>query len=405
MRNRQHIVVALTILAFYTSQIFCLKNGLALTPPMGFSSWNTFGMQVNETIFYQMADVMATNGMRDVGYEYIIVDEPCFAGRDHNGTLIPNPVTFPNGMKKLGDYIHSKGLKFGMYTDAGTETCGGCPGSYNYEAHDMKTFADWGVDYIKVDFCYLCSLSNQPQQPATTYSMFRDAILATNRSIIFSIVVWGVDSPWLWGANVGHLWRTTGDINANWWRIMDILDAQEGLEQYAGPGGWNDPDMLEVGQPSLTVTESRAHFSLWAMLNAPLLAGNDLRTMSKEILAILTNKEVIALNQDPLGIQARKVAIAGNVHVWLKPLHDQSFALCLFNRGSNATAVSIPWSTFRTTGPCMTSDLWSGSTYFMHDAVSASIAPHDVFLVRVRCKVPPLSIYDFSKKPIVLSLP
>jgi len=320
-------------------------NGLALTPPMGWNTWNRFGCTINEALIRQAADAMVNSGMRDAGYVYIVIDD-CWQGeRDAKGNIQPDPQRFPSGMKALGDYIHAQGLLFGIYSDAGKLTCGKRPGSLGHEYQDALTYASWGVDYLKYDWC-----STYTQDARSTYETMSDALRATGRPIVFSICEWGLSKPWLWGEAIGNLWRTTDDIYDHWegrhgfeHSVMDILDLQVGLETYAGPGHWNDPDMLEVGNGKMTLEEYKSHFSLWAVLAAPLMAGNDLASMSADIKAILTNREVIAIDQDPLGIQASRVAKHGDYEVWARPLKGGGRAIVLLNRSASTHEVTVTW--------------------------------------------------------------
>jgi alpha-galactosidase len=336
-------------------------NGLALTPPMGWNSWNKFGCNVSEDLIKSMADAMVGNGMKDAGYQYIIIDDCWQVSRDRNGNILADPQRFPDGIKALADYVHSKGLKFGIYSDAGTATCQGRPGGRGHEFQDALTYASWGVDYLKYDWC-----NTGTQDAPASYRAMAEALRASGRPIAFSICEWGLHKPWLWGAESGgNLWRTTDDIQDRWsgrkkWPggsccsngVMDILDLEAPLYSYAGPGHWNDPDMLEVGNGGMTTAEDRAHFSLWCLLAAPLITGNDLQNMSAETKEILTNREVIAVDQDPLGQQGRRVGaeltarggIAVDTEVWSKELHDGSRAVILLNRGESPTEVSVAWN-------------------------------------------------------------
>ena len=256
-----------------------LAGGLAQTPPMGWCSWNAFGIGINEAILKKTADLMVSSGLRDAGYVYLNLDDGWQVSRDARGVIQPDPVQFPSGMKALGDYIHARGLKFGIYTCAGTQTCGNRPGSKGHEKQDMATYASWGVDYVKVDWCNTAGLDSKTQ-----YALFRDGILESGRPMVLSLCNWGVDQPWAWGKQMGQLWRTAGDLLPCWdckadWGGLGLvldLDKQAGLEAYAGPGGWNDPDLLQVGNHGLSLDESRAHFSLWCVLAAPLIASNNL---------------------------------------------------------------------------------------------------------------------------------
>jgi len=321
-------------------------EGLAATPPMGWNSWNRFGCDVSESLIRETADAMVSSGMRDAGYEYVVIDDCWQVDRDPDGAIVVDPERFPSGMKVLADYVHSKGLKFGIYSDAGTATCQGRPGSRGHEFQDARTYASWGVDYLKYDWC-----NHGTQDAEASYRTMRRALEAAGRPIVFSICEWGTNRPWLWASGIGHLWRTTEDIlncydcREDWGGMgfVHILDLQDGLESYAGPGGWNDPDMLEVGNDGLSDIEARAHFSLWAILASPLMAGNDLRTMSATTREILTNQEVLAVNQDPLGRQGRRATKRGDLEVWSRELYDGSRAVVLFNRGDSEAEIGVNW--------------------------------------------------------------
>jgi alpha-galactosidase len=323
-------------------------EGLALTPPMGWNSWNKVGCNVNEQLLRETADAMVSSGMKDAGYRYIVIDDCWHGKRDSLGFIRPHPEHFPSGMKALSDYIHAKGLKFGIYSDAGWKTCAGRPGSRGHEYQDALTYAGWGVDYLKYDWCYIDGLNAEG-----AFLTMRDALYAAGRPIVLSICEWGSNKPWEWGKNIGHLWRTTGDITAcfdcvvdhgSWkaWGVMQILDMQGGLRIHAGPDHWNDPDMMEVGN-GMSANEDRAHFSMWCMLAAPLMAGNDLRNMNKETLGILTNKEVIAIDQDSLGIQGFKHTKMDSIEIWFKPLKGGDWAVCFLNRGKKTEEIKFDW--------------------------------------------------------------
>lgn len=328
-------------------------EGLALTPPLGWNSWNHFGCDVDEKLIRETADAMVDSGMKDAGYRYVNIDDCWHGERDEQGFIHPDPERFPSGMKALADYVHSKGLKLGIYSDAGWKTCGGRPGSRGYEFQDAMTYAKWGIDYLKYDWCYTEALSAEG-----AYMTMRDALRAAGRPIVFSICEWGDNQPWLWGEKIGHLWRISGDIYPCWdceydhgdwsaWGIMPILDMRkrDNIRKYAGPDHWNDFDMLEVGN-GMRVNEDRAHFSMWAMMASPLIAGNDLRNMSRQTLEILTNRDVIAVDQDPLGIQGFKyMSDAGKVEVdfWFKPLADGDWAMAILNRTDESKTVSFDW--------------------------------------------------------------
>jgi alpha-galactosidase len=375
---------------------------LALTPPMGWNSWNKFGCDVNEGLIKETADAMVASGMKDAGYQYIVIDDCWHGSRDKLGFIQPDATRFPSGMKALADYVHAKGLKFGIYSDAGAKTCGGHPGSRGREYQDALTYAQWGVDYLKYDWCSTEGLSAQG-----AYTTMRDALFATGRPIVFSLCEWGNNKPWEWGKTVGHLWRTTGDIfncfdcvkdHGSWkaWGVLQILDMQKDLRNHAGPDHWNDPDMMEVGN-GMSENEDRAHFSLWAMLAAPLIAGNDLRKMSRQTREILTNKEVIAVNQDQLGIQGFKYATRENVEIWLKPLNGGDWAVCFLNRGTKPQRIEMDWNAepikddlskrelnARRT-PYDIRDLWnSDKRNTTKESYEAIVPAHDVMMLRLR---------------------
>ncbi|MGQ1889674.1 glycoside hydrolase family 27 protein [Thermophagus sp. OGC60D27] len=374
---------------------------LALTPPMGWNSWNKFGCQVNEALIRSIADAMVESGMKDAGYEYIVIDDCWHGGRDSQGFIYPDSSKFPNGMKALADYVHRKGLKLGIYSDAGTKTCAGYPGSRGFEYQDALQYAQWGIDYLKYDWC-----NTENINPIGAYSTMRDALYKAGRPVLFSMCEWGTSKPWKWANDIAHMWRTTGDIFVCWdckhdhggwysWGVMKILDMQDGLRQYAGPGHWNDPDMLEVGN-GLSVNEDRAHFSMWAMLAAPLIAGNDLRNMSKETIEILTNQEVIAVNQDSLGIQGFKYNNLDSLEVWFKPLSHDEWAVCFLNRRDQPAVIEFEWKKenvvdeifgFETAfneKPYSIRNLWTkkniGKT---KKAFNATVPPHDVIMLRL----------------------
>lgn len=338
-------------------------NGLALTPPMGWDSWNHFGCHVSARLIEREARAMVTSGMKAAGYRYVIIDDCWQGGRDANGAIYPNRKLFPQGMRAVADAVHALGLKFGIYSDAGDRTCQGRPGSRGHEYQDALQYARWGVDYLKYDWCHTGGLN-----PREAYATMSDALRASGRPIVFSLCDWGVRQPWRWGAAAGgNLWRTTPDI---WdaWRgrhgfslgMLNILDRQVGLAKYAGPGHWNDPDMLEVGNGGMTNAQYRAQFSLWAMLAAPLIAGNDLAGMSAATRTILTNREVIAVDQDRLGIEGQPVYRHGNAQIWVRPLVGGREAVVLLNRGTQPLHIRLRWSELGLPGylPVRLRDLW-----------------------------------------------
>ena len=346
------IIITVLVAGFFTEKTIAQKfDGLALTPPMGWNSWNKFQTNINEQMVMQIADAMISSGMKATGYTYIVLDDGWMAmERDSiTGNLIADPKKFPRGMKVVADYVHSKGLKFGLYNCAGTKTCAGYPGTRGYEYQDARFYASQNIDYLKFDWCYADGINAKE-----AYTTMSKALKKAGRPIVFSLCEWGQNKPWEWAAPVGHLWRTTGDIanqfegmkNYGTWSansVMKIVDLQDTLRKYTGPGHWNDPDMLEVGN-GMPVNEDRAHFSMWTMLAAPLISGNDIRNMSKEITEILTNKEVVAIDQDPLGIQGFKYSSKDSLETWIKPLKDGDWAVCFLNRKSTSQQINFNWS-------------------------------------------------------------
>ncbi|HKT05467.1 MAG TPA: cellulose binding domain-containing protein [Rugosimonospora sp.] len=359
-----------------------LDNGLGRTPPLGWNDWNTFGCATSDSLIRGVADAMVSSGMAAAGYQYVNIDDCWEAStRDGSGNLRADPTKFPNGIKAVADYVHSKGLKLGIYSEAGTTTCAGYPGSIGHETQDAQTFASWGVDYLKYDNCG----DHQGLTTQQRYTAMRDALLATGRPILYNLCEWGQDAVWTWGAGVGNSWRDTGDISANWGSVMSILDSQVGLAAYSGPGGWNDPDMLEVGNSGLSDTESQAHFSLWSLLNAPLIAGNDIRSMSAATRAILTNTDVLAVDQDWGGKQGYKVRDDGDQEVWAKPMSNGSVAVILLNRGSATSTISTTASQvgLATTANYTLKDLWSKATSQSGGVISAPVPSHGVAMYLV----------------------
>ena len=367
-------------------------DGLAETPPMGWNSWNYFNCEgISEEVIRGVADAMVSSGMRDAGYLYIVIDDCWQVGREADGTIIADPQKFPSGMKALADYIHSQGLMFGIYSDAGRETCQGRPGSRGYEFQDARTYASWGVDYLKYDWC-----NTGQQNPEESYLLMRDALYKAGRPVVFSICEWGLSKPWLWAGDVGHLWRTTGDIRNNWTQpdakegkvwgggVLIILDMQAGLEKYAGPGHWNDPDMLEIGNGMLTPEEERAQFSLWCMLSAPLMAGNDLRNMTGSTRDILINPDAIAVDQDLLGKQGFKFKDEGLFEIWKKELSGGDYAFCFLNRGEKDMEYTIDWTKMDISGPKKIKDIWTGkSAGTTVNPLKISVRSHDVAFLRL----------------------
>jgi alpha-galactosidase len=367
-----------------------IDGGLALTPPMGWNSWNRFGCNINEVLIRGAADAIVSSGMRDAGYQYLVIDDCWHGERDSHGDIQADPQHFPSGIKQLTDYVHSKGLKFGIYSDAGTRTCGGRPGSRGYEFQDAAQYAKWGVDYLKYDWC-----NTSTQNAQASYSIMREALNRTGRPIVFSMCEWGTAKPWLWAEGVGNLWRTTGDVDDKWegkfdYRLglMNIVDANEPLYPFAGPGHWNDPDMLEVGNGGLSTEEYRTHFSLWAMMAAPLIAGNDLEHMTPATRSILLNREVIAVDQDKLGRQGRRVRKDGNLEVWSRELEGGSRAVLLFNRGAAPASITVAWHDigYPDTLPARVRDLWQARDLGLQlgTFTASAIPAHGVVMLTVR---------------------
>ncbi len=366
-----------------------LNNGLALTPPMGWNSWNKFGCKVNEQVIRETADAMVSSGMRDAGYQYIVIDDCWQIDRDGKGNIVVDGKAFPSGIKALADYVHSRGLKFGIYSDSGTKTCAGRPGSMGYELQDARQYAEWGVDYLKYDWC-----NNNGQDSKTAYTKMRDALRLSGRPMVFSICEWGSTKPWLWAGEIGNLWRTTGDIQDMWtgrkeWGglgLEKIIDLQAGLESYSGPGRWNDPDMLEVGNGGMTENEYRTHFSFWCLFAAPLMAGNDLRSMTTATRDILMNREVIAIDQDPLGKQGGRVRDDGDLEVWSRPLADGGRAVILFNRGPKPAPIIVSWTEigYPMSLGAKVRDLWRHQDLGTHTgSFPAQVEGHGVVMIRI----------------------
>jgi alpha-galactosidase len=355
-------------------------NGLARTPPMGFNTWNHFHTEIDDGTIRGVADALVATGMRDAGYVYVNLDDGWQGTRDEQGVLRPNQ-KFPD-MKALGNYLHERGLKFGIYTSPGPTSCAGFVGSYGHEERDARTFAEWGVDYVKYDWCSAGLIYDDAEMPAV-YLKMAEAMRATGRPMVFSICQYGRADVWKWGAGVGgNLWRTTGDI-ADHWQVMSTIGfAQDELAPFSGPGHWNDPDMLEVGNGQMTDDEYRTHMSLWAMLAAPLIAGHDVRRSSPETLALLTNREVIAIDQDPLGRPGRRIVQRGPLEIWTRALEGDRTAVALFNRGEAHTTIAATLAELGLEGRFSASDVWAERSLGLLDrGVSADVEPHGVALL------------------------
>ncbi|MEV0372711.1 NPCBM/NEW2 domain-containing protein [Streptomyces sp. NPDC050636] len=361
-----------------------LPDGLAKTPPMGFNNWNSTHCRAefDEEMVKGIADLFISKGLKDAGYQYVNLDD-CWAlpERDGNGKLVPDPQRFPNGIKSVADYVHSKGLKFGIYTSAGTKTCNenGFPGGLGHEKSDAQQFADWGVDYLKYDNC-----NNQGVDAKQRYRTMGDALKATGRPIVYSICEWGENKPWEWASDVGHLWRTTGDISDTWSSMLSLLKQNLPLAPYAGPGRWNDPDMLEVGNGGMTDTEYRSHFSLWSMMSAPLLIGSDLRKATPATFEILANKDIIALDQDGLGKQATVAASESGRWTIVKELANGDRAVALFNETDQPQRIT---TTAKDVGLPQADgyrlrDLWQHRDYQTTGTISATVPAHGTTVYR-----------------------
>ncbi len=390
--NKRFFVSILCTFFFATASMSAQTNSLAPTPPMGWSTWNHFHHDISDAVVRAQADAMVSSGMRDAGYVYVNIDGGWEGYRDAAGVLHPNS-NFPD-MKALADYVHSKGLKFGLYTGPGPKTCAGAVASYGYEEQDAKMFAAWGVDYLKYDLCSFREIMKQESggnvqksdaiMQAAYEKMHRD-LLSTGRPIVYGMCQYGWGKVWTWGTQVGgNLWRTTGDISDNYGRMSSIGFREAGLSPYAGPNHWNDPDILEVGNGGMTTDEYRTHMSLWAILAAPLVAGNDLANMTPETKSILMNKEVIAVDQDPLGKQGDRAYAAGPLEVWTKPLQGGDVAVGLFNRTSAPTRMSLHLADIGWHGPVTARDLWSHRGIGVLDENYTVVVPqHGVVMLRL----------------------
>lgn len=389
-------------------------EGLAQTPPMGWNSWNTFACDINEKVIRETADLFVSLGLKDAGYEYVVIDDGWMKMERDPETylLVPDPEKFPNGIKALADYVHSKGLKFGIYNCAGTLTCGGYPGTRGFEYIDARQYAEWGVDFLKYDWCSTGAgngdLPYQQNAPAS-YTLMRDAIYKAGRPMVFSICEWGDNQPWLWGEKVGHMWRVSGDIANCWdcelsyggwssWGVWSIIRMRPGIRKYSGPGHWNDFDMMEVGN-GFTLAEDRTHFAMWCMLASPLILGNDIRTMSKDVLGIVTNRELIAINQDPLGIQAFRFIDEKGYEIWVKPLDKGEWAIAFVNMTDGRLHIDYDWRKHTVKDALFSRDIDFGKqTFDLRDATHNKAAgtsaanfvrdmdAHDIVVLRLTPK-------------------
>lgn len=395
MRLRNVPVIVLCLSLISSLPLAAQSTPVALTPPMGWNSWNHFQRNVDDATIRSQAVAMVSSGMRDAGYVYVNIDDTWEGERDASGVLHPN-AKFPD-MKALADYVHSKGLKLGIYSSPGPKTCAGFAGSYGHEVQDARMYASWGIDYLKYDLCSYIDevmVKQAPHDEAAqlrlmqqAYETMHKALQSTGRPVVYSFCQYGWDAVWEWAPATGaNLWRTTGDITPDWDRMYTIASQQSGLKDYAGPGHWNDPDMLEVGNGDLSLAENQAHFSLWALLAAPLLAGNDLINMKPEIKAILTNRDVIAIDQDPLGKQGALVYTEGEVDVWARPLSGGAMAIGVLNVGPNRT-VNHPFhldlARLGLHGTQKGKDLWSGKNIELTEGQALPLPRHHILLVRI----------------------
>jgi alpha-galactosidase len=398
MRLSVAMPLAVLALAFFVPGLKAQSappQAVAQTPPMGWNSWNFFFGKVTDKDIRASADQIVATGMKDAGYIYVNIDDTWEGKRDETGVLHTND-KFPD-MKALADYVHSKGLKIGIYSGPGPKTCAGYEGSLGHEEQDAKMYADWGIDYLKYDLCAFIPAVMEKQAPndkaaqmklmIAAYEKMGKALKATGRPIVYSLCQYGWDSVWEWAPALGgNLWRTTGDIQPNWNSMYTILSQQEGLERYAGPGHWNDPDMLEVGNGKLSLAENRTHFSMWAMLAAPLLAGNDLPNMKPEIKAILTNRDVIAIDQDKLGKQASRVYSEGEVDVWVRHLSGGAVAVAVLNAGSDRYSTHpfhLDLAKLGLHGAQKGKNLWTGKDVTLTQAMPLELPSHDILLMRI----------------------
>jgi alpha-galactosidase len=345
----------LALVTIAAVEIPALENGLARTPPMGWNTWYDLQGNYNDSVIRQMADAMVSSGMKEAGYQYINLDDLWQGSRDAQGDLQPDPQKFPNGMKAVIDYVHSKGLKFGMYSDAGASGCSGRIGAYPHYVQDAAQWAAWGADFVKLDWCG----GGNGESAVQRYSEFRDAIKKSGRPMVFNICNWGQGSPWTWGDTVGNCWRTTGDIGQSVW---PVADANQALYQYAKPGSWNDPDYLTfVHNSHANQAEAQSQFSIWSIMAAPLIAVADLRTIQPWVKDVLTNKEAIAVDQDSMGVQGHKIKSVGGLEVWVKPLRNSNWAVGLFNRSGSSTSIPFVWSDIgiAATTTAYVRDLWA----------------------------------------------
>ena len=352
--NRRFLLTILLLLLLPVIGRAQTRESLSLTPQMGWSSWNKFQGNINKDIIKSIADAMVASGLKDAGYTYINIDDCWHGKRDADGFIQADPKHFPHGIKALADYVHSRGLKLGIYSDAGSETCAGRPGSLGHEYQDALQYARWEVDYLKYDWCNTTNVNAQG-----AYQLMRDALQAAGRPIFFSMCEWGDNHPWRWAKGIGDSWRIGPDIWCSFdstrvfptyiqCSVIDCINRNDSLRSYAGPGHWNDPDMLEVGN-GLSANQDRAHFTMWCMMASPLILGNDVRNMSDETKAILTNRDLIAIDQDKLGVQGLRFLIREGLEYWFKPLSNGDWAMTIFNPTRQSLSCSLNWQDFNLT--------------------------------------------------------
>jgi alpha-galactosidase len=384
------LILALFLVHLISTKVLAQTPSVAATPPMGWNSWNHFADKIDDATVRTQADAMVSSGMRDAGYVYINIDDTWEAERDAQGVIHANKKF--QDMKALADYVHGKGLKLGIYSSPGPKTCAGFEGSYGHEEQDAQTYAAWGIDYLKYDLCSFDKIMEEAGSPEAAHKLMLDAytkmhkaLLKTGRPMVFSLCQYGADAVWRWGATVGgNAWRTTGDISDNYERMTDIGFGQAGLAKFAGPGHWNDPDMLEVGNGKMNSEEYRTHMSLWALLGAPLLAGNDLSTMKPETIAMLTNREVVAIDQDRLGKQADRVRAEGSQEIWARPLADGSKAVGIFNRFDWPQTIEVDFMELGFKGSVKARDIWATKDLgTLPSKYAVRVPGHGVVLLKV----------------------
>ncbi|MHB1544849.1 MAG: glycoside hydrolase family 27 protein [Gammaproteobacteria bacterium] len=372
-------------------------NGLALTPPMGFNDWAHYQCHISQRLFVQTANALVNTGLAKLGYRYVNIDD-CWMARYRNaaGHLVANRKLFPRGMKWLGAYLHAKGLKFGIYEDAGYKTCQGKPGIYGHIQEDVRTFASWGVDYLKLDYCYPPDNrfpgKNFSQVAHLVYAKVSRALRHSGHAIVFSCsppaYVFGKPKLFAqvmsWIGSVCNLWRTDDDIFDAWKSVLANFNGNVTLGRFSHPGGWNDPDMLEVGNRGLTIREQRTQFSLWAEMAAPLLISTDVARLSPAALKILSNAAVIAVDQDPLGIQATLIKQEGSVDILSRPLINGDHAVILFNKGSKRTYATVSLKQLGLNpGRYRLQNLWTKQITWTHRRIAAEVRSHGVVMYRL----------------------